>query len=289
MTSKIKENNKNILRAGLYIVATPIGNLSDITFRAIDTLRDADLIACEDTRVSKTLLDKYGIKTPTTSVHNYNESDRIEFLKSQIDEGKAIAFISDAGTPLISDPGYKVSSLLRNLGYYVTIIPGPSAPIAGLVLSGFPSDRFMFIGFVPTKNNEKAGFFNEIKNERATVIFFESPNRILETLKTLDEIFDKRKICLVREITKIYEEVHSGTAKDLISYFTLNPPRGEFVGLISPCEETENIDALKIKEMLSSLLEHMSLKDASEFISSTFDLSKKTVYNIGLEMKNKEN
>ena len=190
---------------------------------------------------------------------------------------------------LISDPGYKVSSLLRNLGYYVTIIPGPSAPIAGLVLSGFPSDRFMFIGFVPTKNNEKAGFFNEIKNERATVIFFESPNRILETLKTLDEIFDKRKICLVREITKIYEEVHSGTAKDLISYFTLNPPRGEFVGLISPCEETENIDTLKIKEMLSSLLEHMSLKDASEFISSTFDLSKKTVYNIGLEMKNKEN
>ena len=288
MTSKIKENNKNILRAGLYVVATPIGNLSDITFRAIDTLRDVDLIACEDTRVSKILLDKYGIQTPTTSVHNYNESDRIEFLKSQIDNGKAVAFISDAGTPLISDPGYKVSSLLRSLGYYITIIPGPSAPIAGLVLSGFPSDRFMFIGFVPTKSNEKTGFFKEIKNERATVIFFESPNRILETLKTLDEIFGERKICLVREITKIYEEVKSGTAKDLIAYFTSNPPRGEFVGLISPCEESSDIDTVKIKEMLSLLLKHMSLKDASEFVSSTFDLSKKTIYNIGLEIKKED-
>ncbi|MBR1544598.1 MAG: 16S rRNA (cytidine(1402)-2'-O)-methyltransferase, partial [Alphaproteobacteria bacterium] len=242
MTSKIKENNKNILRAGLYVVATPIGNLADITFRAIDTLRDSDLIACEDTRVSKILLDKYGIKTPTTSVHNYNESDRLEFLKSQIDNGKAVAFISDAGTPLVSDPGYKVSSYLRTQGYYVTIVPGASAPISGLVLSGFPTDRFMFIGFVPTKNNEKTGFFNEIKSERATVIFFESPNRIIDTLKTLDEIFKDRKIALVREITKIYEEVKTGTASELIFYFTANPPKGEFVGLISPAEETSDIN-----------------------------------------------
>ncbi len=288
MTSKITENNKNILRAGLYIIATPIGNLSDITFRAIDTLQNADLIACEDTRVSKVLLDKYSIKTPTTSVHNYNETDRLDFLKSQIDNGKAVAFISDAGTPLISDPGYKISSLLRSLGYYVTIIPGPSAPIAGLVLSGFPTDRFMFIGFVPTKNNEKAGFFNQIKNEKATVIFFESPNRILETLKTLDEIFRDRKIALVREITKIYEEVQSGTAKDLISYFTLNPPKGEFVGLIHPADDTTDINIDKIKNMLILLLKHMSLKDASEFISSTFEISKKTVYNIGLEIKKED-
>ncbi|MCR5506829.1 MAG: 16S rRNA (cytidine(1402)-2'-O)-methyltransferase [bacterium] len=288
MTSKIKENNKNILRAGLYVVATPIGNLSDITFRAVDTLRDVDLIACEDTRVSKILLDKYGIKTPTTSVHNYNESDRIEFLKSQIDEGKAVAFISDAGTPLISDPGYKVSSYLRNQGYYVTIVPGPSAPIAGLVLSGFPTDRFMFIGFVPTKNNEKTGFFNEIKSERATVIFFESPNRILDTLKTLNDIFKDRKIALVREITKIYEEVKTGTANELISYFLSNPPKGEFVGFISPAEETSDINDEKIKNMLTSLLKHMSLKDASEFISSTFEISKKTVYNIGLEIKKED-
>ena len=288
MTSKIKENSKNILRAGLYIVATPIGNLGDITFRAVETLTNVDLIACEDTRVSKILLDKYGIKTPTTSVHNYNESDRIDFLKSKIDEGQAVAFISDAGTPLISDPGYKVSSLLRSLGYYVTIVPGASAPIAGLVLSGFPSDRFMFIGFVPTKSNEKTGFFNEVKNERATVIFFESPNRIVETLETIDKIFDDRKISLVREITKIYEEVKTGTAKELLSYFKSNPPKGEFVGLISPVESSSDVDEGKIKSQLQTLLKYMSLKDASEFISSTFEISKKTVYNIGLEIKKED-
>ncbi len=288
MTSKITENNKNILRAGLYIVATPIGNLGDITFRAVETLTNVDLIACEDTRVSKILLDKYGIKTPTTSVHNYNESDRIDFLKSKIDEGQAVAFISDAGTPLISDPGYKVSSLLRSLGYYVTIVPGASAPIAGLVLSGFPSDRFMFIGFVPTKSNEKTGFFNEVKNERATVIFFESPNRITETLETLDKIFGDRKISLVREITKIYEEVKTGTAQELLSYFKTNPPKGEFVGLISPTENSSDVDEGKIKSQLQTLLKYMSLKDASEFISSTFEISKKTVYNIGLEIKKED-
>ena len=285
MTSK-KENNKNILKAGLYIVATPIGNLADITFRAIDTLKNVDLIACEDTRVSKILLDKYGIHTPTVSVHNYNEDDKISFLKSEIDSDKAIAFISDAGTPLISDPGYKISSFLRNFGYYVTIIPGPSAPIAGLVLSGFPTDRFMFIGFAPTKTNEKINFFNEIKDERATVIFFESPNRILDTLTILDKIFGDRKISFAREITKIYEQVCSGSAKELKSYFSENPPKGEFVGLIYPSTKNKfEIDEEKIKNMLKFLLEKMSLKDASGFLSLAFDISKKMIYNLGLEIK----
>lgn len=287
MTSKMTENIKNILRSGLYIVATPIGNLGDITFRAVETLNSVDLIACEDTRVSKVLLDKYGIHTPTISVHNYNETDKIDFIKSKLDAGLAIAFISDAGTPLISDPGYKVSSFLRDAGYYVTIVPGPSAPIAALALTGFPTDRFMFIGFVPTKSNEKTGFFNEIKSERATVVFFESPNRLLDTLSTLSQIFGNRQIAIVREITKIYEEVKRGTATELFSYFTQNPPRGEFVGLIHPAEVEKSVDEQKIEKMLSSLLTKLSLKDASEFISSVFDISKKVVYNIGLRMKQK--
>ena len=287
MTSKMTENIKNILRSGLYIVATPIGNLGDITFRAVETLNSVDLIACEDTRVSKVLLDKYGIHTPTISVHNYNEADKIDFIKSKLDVGLAIAFISDAGTPLISDPGYKVSSSLRDVGYYVTIVPGPSAPIAALALTGFPTDRFMFIGFVPTKSNEKTGFFNEVKSERATVVFFESPNRLLDTLSTLSQIFGNRQIAIVREITKIYEEVKRGTATELFSYFTQNPPRGEFVGLIHPAEVEKSVDEQKIEKMLSSLLTKLSLKDASEFISSVFDISKKVVYNIGLRMKQK--
>ncbi len=285
MTSKMTSKTKNILKPGLYLVATPIGSLKDISFRAIETLNNVDLIACEDTRVSKILLDKYDIHTPTFSVHNYNENDKIDFIKSKIDEGYAVAEISDAGTPLISDPGYKLSSELRSSGYYVTIIPGPSAPIAALALTGFPTDRFMFIGFVPTKNNEKAGFFEKIKNIDATVVFFESANRVLETLKTLHKIFGDRKIAFVREITKIYEEVKRGTPSELLDYFTTNTPKGEFVGLISPCENIETIDSMKIKNMLLFLLKHMSLKDASEFISSTFEISKKNVYNMGLELK----
>ena len=285
MTSKMTTNNKNILKSGLYIVSTPIGNLSDISFRAIDTLNSVDLIACEDTRVSKILLDKYGIKTPTISIHNYNEKDKIEFIKNKLNLGSAIALISDAGTPLISDPGYKIVSNLRNDDFYITIIPGASSVISALALSGFPTDRFMFIGFVPTKNNEKAGFFNEIKNERATVIFFETANRVLDTLKTLDEVFGERQIALAREITKIYEEIKRGRAKDLIEYFTTHQPKGEFVGLIYPSNEINNIDEEKIETMLKKLLPYMSIKDASEFISSAFDISKKTVYNIGIKMK----
>ena len=285
MTSKMTSKTKNILKSGLYIVATPIGNLGDISFRAIETLKNADLIACEDTRVSKILLDKYGIDTPTFSVHNYNEESKIDYIKSKLDEGFAIAEVSDAGTPLISDPGYKLSSNLRDAGYYVTIVPGPSAPIAALALTGFPTDRFMFIGFVPTKNNEKTGFFDKVKNIDATVVFFESANRVLETLKTLKQIYGDRPIALVREITKIYEEVKKGTPSELIDYFTTNTPKGEFVGLISPCEKNESFDTIKVKTILSSLLKYMSLKDASEFIATTFDLSKKDVYNIGLDIK----
>ena len=288
MTSKMTSKTKNILKSGLYIVATPIGNLGDISFRAIETLNNVDLIACEDTRVSKILLDKYNIHTPTTSIHNYNEADKIDFIKSKLEEGYAVAQISDAGTPLISDPGYKLSSSLRDAGYYVTIVPGPSAPIAALALTGFPTDRFMFIGFVPTKNNEKAGFFEKIKDIDATVVFFESANRVLDTLKTLSDILGDRKVAFVREITKIYEEVKKGTSSELIKHFTSNPPKGEFVGLISPCEKGNDVDIVKIKNMLTSLLKYMSLKDASEFISSTFEISKKNVYNIGLEIKRED-
>ena len=298
MTSKMSEKTKNILPSGLYIVSTPIGNLSDITFRAINTLKSVDLIACEDTRVSKVLLSHYGIDTPTTSVHNYNESDKIDFIAQKIKSGLAVALISDAGTPLISDPGYKLSSALRSAGFYVTSVPGPSSPITALSLAGFPTNRFTFIGFVPAKQSERQSFFNSISDNFGTIVFFETANRLIDTLKTLCDIFPNRQIAVVREMTKVYEEVLINTPQNLLSHFTSTSPRGEFVCLIHPPKEdsvipnddefpstNKNITREKIIDMLKDLLQYMSLKDASNFIANTFDISKKIVYNLGLELK----
>lgn len=288
MTSKVSKNiKKNILKAGFYVVATPIGNMEDISFRAINTLKSADIIACEDTRVSKTLLSKYGIDTDTVSIHNYNESEKINWVKEKIDSGLAIALISDAGMPLISDPGYKIVSDLREAGYYITVIPGASATITALALSGLPTNRFMFIGFVPTKNQEKISFFNDVKNENATVIFFETANRLIDTLNLLDTIFGNRQIAIVREISKIYEEVQRGSANELLKHFAKNGVKGEIVGLISPNKERESVDYDKVSEILSSLIKYMPLKEASDFIAKIFDISKKDVYNLGIKLKNK--
>ena len=288
MTSKLSKNiKKNILKSGLYIVGTPIGNMEDISFRAVNTLKNADIIACEDTRVSKVLLSNYGIDTQTISIHNYNESEKIDWVKNKIDEGLSIALISDAGMPLISDPGYKVVSELRNSGYYVSVVPGATSTISALVLSGMPTDRFMFIGFAPTKDKEKFAFFDEVKNIDASVIFFETANRLTDTLKTLNQIFKERKIAIVREITKIYEEVKTGTPEELFNHFSQNGVKGEIVGIISPCKKKESFDSDKIQKTLLELLEYMPLKNASEFVAKIFDISKKEVYNLGIKLKNK--
>ncbi len=288
MTSKLSKNiKKNILKSGLYIVGTPIGNMEDISFRAVNTLKNADIIACEDTRVSKVLLSNYGIDTQTVSIHNYNESEKIDWVKNKIDEGLSIALISDAGMPLISDPGYKVVSELRNSGYYVSVVPGATSTISALVLSGMPTDRFMFIGFAPTKEKEKFAFFDEVKNIDASVIFFETANRLTDTLKTLNQIFKERKIAIVREITKIYEEVKTGTPEELFNHFVQNGVKGEIVGVISPCKKKESFDSDKIQKTLLELLEYMPLKSASEFVAKIFDISKKEVYNLGIKLKNK--
>lgn len=286
MTSKLSKNiKKNILKSGLYIVGTPIGNMEDISFRAVNTLKNADIIACEDTRVSKVLLSNYGIDTQTVSIHNYNESEKIDWVKNKIDEGLSIALISDAGMPLISDPGYKVVNELRNSGYYVSVVPGATSTISALVLSGMPTDRFMFIGFAPTKEKEKFAFFDEVKNIDASVIFFETANRLTDTLKTLNQIFKERKIAIVREITKIYEEVKTGTPEELFNHFSQNGVKGEIVGVISPCKKKESFDSDKIQKTLLELLEYMPLKSASEFVAKIFDISKKEVYNLGIKLK----
>ncbi len=279
---------KKILKTGLYIVSTPIGNLSDITLRAIDTLNKVDLIACEDTRVSRILLKHYNINIPTISIHNYNESSKIDFIKAKLEQGFCVALISDAGTPLISDPGYKLVSTLKRLNFYVTIIPGVSSPIAALTLAGFPTNKFTFIGFIPTKQQEKLNLFNNIKYNESTIIFFETANRLINTLEIIDQIFVTRHIAIVRELTKIHEEVKEGTAKDLLNYFINNNPKGEIVGLISPYTDLKIKDINKIQSAINSLSKYMSLKDISVFLSSIFEISKKEIYNIGIELKGKQ-
>ncbi|MBI5140248.1 MAG: 16S rRNA (cytidine(1402)-2'-O)-methyltransferase [Candidatus Vogelbacteria bacterium] len=223
--------------SNLYIVATPIGNLEDITFRAIETLKSADIILCEDTRVTKKLLDRYSIVKPTISYHSQSKLKKIDEIIELLREGKNLALVSDAGTPAISDPGsFLVSRVRRELFDSVRIIPipGPSAVVSALSASGFPASDFLFLGFLPHKKGRQA-LFEEIKNSKRTVVFYESPHRFLKSLESLGSVLEsKRLIAIGRELTKIYEETRVGTTEELLSFYSSNPDkvRGEFVVIV---------------------------------------------------------
>ena len=216
----------------LYIVSTPIGNLKDITFRAIEILQTVDLIAAEDTRHTKILTDHFEIKTPTTSFFQHNEIQKAEDLLGLLKEGKNIALVSDAGTPGISDPGYSLIRLAKENKIPVTVIPGPTALIAALTLSGLPSDRFYFEGFLPVKSGARRRKLEEFKTLHSTIIFYESPHRLLNTLLDIQEVLAEVHVVCVREISKKFEEVKEGKAQELLHHFTRQRPRGEFVVLL---------------------------------------------------------
>ncbi len=225
-----------------YIIATPIGNLEDITPRALRALTDADTILCEDTRVTKKLLQKYSINTPTLSYHSQSGISKVEKIFTQISEGKTLALVSDAGTPTISDPGAMlVSQLHEEFGDEIQFIPipGPSALATALSASGLPSSEFLFLGFLPHKKGRET-LFKEITESKRTVVFYESPHRIIKTLNSLKTHLDTappntRKVVIARELTKIFEQVISGTPDDLLKYFEENPDKvkGEFVVMVS--------------------------------------------------------
>ncbi len=220
-----------------FIVATPIGNLGDITFRAIDTLKSADLVLCEDTRETKKILDKYEVRTPTMSYHAQSKLTKIEKIFELIKEGKNIALVSDAGTPTISDPGAILISKIKEVfGGEVKIIPipGPTALIAALSASGLPTHEFTFLGFLPHKKGRET-LFKEIAASKRTMVFYESPHRILKTLESLMKFCPQKKICLARELTKIYEEFKEGSPEELLNYLKQNPihQKGEFTVLVS--------------------------------------------------------
>ncbi|MCL2439116.1 MAG: 16S rRNA (cytidine(1402)-2'-O)-methyltransferase [Alphaproteobacteria bacterium] len=269
------------MQAGLYIVATPIGNLGDISSRAVETLGAMDFIAAEDTRVAGKLLSHLGIKSKLISLHDHNEAGKTAEIAGLIASGKRIGLISDAGTPLISDPGFKLVRELRRKGVFITSVPGACSAINALVLSGLPSDCFLFAGFVPEKAKARKEFFERHSNLDATVIFFESAVRLPLTLKAIAEIMPDRQITIAREMTKLYEEVQSGTASDLAAHF--KSPKGEIVGLIAPAEKTaDNVDAAKI---MKRLLKSLPLKEAASTAADLFGLNKNEMYDLGLSFR----
>ena len=217
----------------LYIVATPIGNLKDITYRAVEVLKSVDMIAAEDTRHTKILLDHYGINKPLTSFFEHNQKSKTEYLIGLLKEGKNIALVSDAGTPGISDPGYPLieAALRQEVG--MMVIPGPCALIMALTASGLPTHSFVFEGFLPVKPGARRKRIEEIKGQGRTAIFYESPHRLLKTLKDLDEVLDNPEVVVARELTKKFEEILKKPAKDLLQHFTKTPPKGEFVLLLN--------------------------------------------------------
>ena len=276
-----------MLRNGLYIIATPIGNLGDISARALEILREAEVIACEDSRVSKKLFSLLGISLNKQfiSYEDHSEEKKAQYLIDIINNGQAVALISDAGSPLISDPGYKLVKKCREQNVYVTAIPGACAVISALQLSGLPTNRFMFAGFIPNKEKARNDLFNELKNINSTLVFYETAPRLLKTLTVAEKIFTGREVATARELTKMYEDVVSGTWDEVKMYFSENEPKGEFVLMVAPPTEKE-FNCADVREILQHRLQETSLKTAVKEICEQYGLNKNEVYALALELKN---
>jgi 16S rRNA (cytidine1402-2'-O)-methyltransferase len=275
-----RSKRQQAVATGLNIVATPIGNADDITLRALATLRAADVIACEDTRVTVKLLARHGIATPLLAYHEHNAERVRPQLLERLRRGETVALVSDAGTPLVSDPGFKLvrDALAEELP--VTTLPGPSAPIAALVLSGLPSDRFLFAGFLPPKTVGRRGVLMELARVPATLIFFESGARLAASLADMAATLGERPAAVARELTKFYEEVRRGTLGALAAqYRDAEPPRGEIVVLIGPpAVEAPAADAETVDAQLRAALDEMSVRDASAAVAAATGLPRRALY-----------
>ena len=236
----------------LYLVATPIGNLADITHRAIDVLSNVELIACEDTRHTRKLLQHYGISTKTISYHEHNEQERARQLVELLREGKDVAVVSDAGTPSINDPGFRLVRAAIENGLAVVPVPGPSALIAALIAAGLPTDEFFFGGFLPARSNARRTKLTELKSVPGTLIFYEAPHRLAATLKDAYEILGEREAVVARELTKLHEELRRARLSELAEHYSKEEPRGEIVLLIDRnVLETETTDNTDIRSVAS--------------------------------------
>jgi len=266
----------------LYIVATPIGNLSDISIRAVDILKNVDLVLAEDTRHSKKLFSHYEIDTPLKAFHEHNEKDKTEKVINEINAGQSIAMISDAGTPLISDPGYHLVSKAKKAGLNVVPVPGPSALIAAISSSGVASSSFTFFGFLPSKPVARLKFLQSKANLDETIVFYESPKRILSTLKDMLEVFGKsREVCLAKEITKSFETILTDKLPILIEYLESDSAhqKGEFVVLVSPADKIDRVEAdSQLDKLLPILCAEMGASKAAKLAAKITGIDKKHCY-----------
>jgi 16S rRNA (cytidine1402-2'-O)-methyltransferase len=275
-----------LLAPGLYVVATPIGNLRDITVRALETLAAADLVLCEDTRLSARLLDHYGIKGPRQPLHEHNERERVDTLVAELQQGRAIALISDAGTPLLSDPGFPLVRAARAAEVPVFAVPGPSALLAALATAGLPTDRFTFIGFLPAKAGARTSALAELADRGETLAFYESPRRLGATLGAMADAFDEnREAAVALELTKRFERVSRGTLAELAVQFAEAETRGEAVILVAGAPEGAAPEAADWQEALREALGAEPLRTAVDAIAATYGLKRKDVYAAALDLK----
>lgn len=271
---------------GLYLVSTPIGNLRDITIRALETLAGADVIACEDTRVTRKLLDHFGIATPLTPYHEHNAASARPKLLARLAAGESIALVSDAGTPMISDPGYKLVRATHEAGHAVTSLPGPSALLAALTNAGLPTDRFFFEGFLPSKASQRNARIAQLARIPATLVLFESGPRLADALAALASGFGDRDAAVCRELTKLHEEVRRDTLGKLAHDYTQGlETRGEIVIVIAPPGESEAPpDASELDEIIRNSLTRLSLKDAVSEIAESTGVPRREVYQRALAL-----
>jgi 16S rRNA (cytidine1402-2'-O)-methyltransferase len=269
--------------AGLYIVATPIGNLGDITLRALEALRRADAIACEDTRITAKLLAAHGIATRLLSYHDHNAARVRPHLIRRLNEGETLALVSDAGTPLVADPGFRLVKEAIEAEIRVSVLPGPSAALAALVVSGLPSDRFLFAGFLPARSPARRTALGEIAVVPATLLFLESPNRLAAALADMCAVLGDRDAAVARELTKRHEEVRRGRLSALAQAYAGTPPKGEVVVVVAP-PAAEPPALADLDAELAAALASMSTRDAAAVVAAATGLPRREVYRRALEL-----
>ncbi len=275
----------------LYVVATPIGNLDDISRRAIDTLKQVDVVAAEDTRHSRRLLDHLGIRKPMMAIHDHNERSKIDQVIELLSDGQSVALVSDAGTPLISDPGYPLVNACRDKGVNVIPLPGPCALITALSAAGLPTDRFIFEGFLPAKSKARRERLQEVLEETRTLVYYESTHRILNLLEDLADLMPERRVVLARELTKRFETFLSGRAAELKQRLEedSDQTKGEFVVMLAGAEPIESEGLTQQDQyVLKTLMEALPLKKAAQMTANLTGKSKNALYQLGLTLKDNE-
>lgn len=280
--------NKIVTPGTLYIVATPIGNLGDVSSRALEVLTQVDIIACEDTRHTQKLLSSFAIKNKTLSMHDHNERQRQDYIAQLLQEGKCIALVSDAGTPLISDPGFHLVRHCRSLGLTVSPIPGACAAISALSVAGLPTDRFSFEGFLPSKSGARQSTLLDLAAEPRTMVFYDAPRRAIDTIKDIvATLGGERYVVIARELTKTFETIHSDTADNLLTWLEkdANQLKGEMVLIIEGHKADPNEISADVIKTLKLLLAEMKPKKACAIVAEIYGVKKNSLYDIALSFK----